>query len=471
MKRPRRLVAVSNRAGPVKGAAAAGGLAVGLVGALREYGGLWFGWSGRVAAPGKTRLHSEKIEGLTLATLDLTQKDFDGYYNGLANGCLWPLLHFRMDLTHFEREHLDAYRRVNDQFARQLGRLLRPDDLVWVHDFHLFPLAAELRRRGARQKIGFFLHTPFPPTEILSTLPQHDWIVRSLFAYDLIGFQTKPDLARFHDHIRRAAGGRVQGGVVSAFGREVQTGAFPIGIDVEEFHRFAFTASGEREFHRMRKALAGRDQIIGVDRLDYSKGLLRRVAAFGRYLEANPQAHGQVIFLQVAPVSRGMITSYREFRHELERAAAHINGRFGRFDWTPVHYLNRALPRRTLAGLHRASRIALVTPVRDGMNLVAKEYVAAQDPADPGVLILSRFAGAAQQMGAALLVNPFDGEEMALALHQARAMPLEERRNRHARLMRCLHEYDVKRWRDEFVAALSATRARRTGAGAAIGTA
>jgi trehalose 6-phosphate synthase len=471
MNRPRRLVAVSNRAGPVKGAAAAGGLAVGLVGALHDHGGLWFGWSGKIAAPGKARLHSERIEGLTLATLDLTQRDFDGYYNGFANGCLWPLLHFRMDLTQYEREHLEAYRRVNEQFARRLGRMLRPDDLVWAHDFHLFPLAAELRRSGARQKIGFFLHTPFPPTEILSTLPQHDWIVRSLFAYDLIGFQTRADLARFHDHIRRAAGGSVKGGIVSAFGREVRTGSFPIGIDVDEFHRFAFTASGDREFRRMRRALAGRDQIIGVDRLDYSKGLLRRVMAFGRYLDAHPKAHGQVIFLQVAPVSRGVLTSYREFRHELERAAANINGRFGRFDWTPVHYLNRTLPRRTLAGLHRASRIALVTPVRDGMNLVAKEYVAAQDEGDPGVLILSRFAGAAQQMTAALLVNPFDGEEVASALHQAREMPLEERRNRHADLMRCLREYDVKRWRDEFVAALAATPARRPGTGAAAGAA
>jgi len=462
MNRRPRLVAVSNRVRSVKGAAAAGGLAVGLVDALRESSGLWFGWSGKICAPGKAGLHSGKVDGISLSTLDLTAQDFEGYYNGFSNECLWPLLHFRIDLTQFEQEHLDAYRRVNSQFARSLCRLLRPDDLVWVHDFHLFPLASELRKRGVRQKIGFFLHTPFPPTEIISTLPQQEWIMRSLFDYDLVGFQTEPDLGRFHDHIRRTAGGAVKSGAVSAFGREIRSGAFPIGIDVEQFHRFAFTASGDREFRRMRDALAGRDQFIGVDRLDYSKGLLRRMAAFERYLEGQPKAHRRVIFLQVAPVSRGRLKAYRQFRLELEHAAAHINGRFAEFDWTPVHYLNRALPRRSLAGLFRASRVGVVTPVRDGMNLVAKEYVAAQDPADPGVLILSRFAGAAQQMDAALLVNPFDTGETAQALHQAREMPLHERRNRHAELMRRLREWDVKRWRHEFLAALAGVPARQS---------
>lgn len=457
-----RLVVASNRVGPVKGAAIAGGLAVGLVDALRENGGLWFGWSGKTCAPGKARLHTEEVEGLTLATLDLTQADYEGYYNGFANDCLWPVLHFRIDLAHFSREHLDAYRRVNFQFARALKPLLQDDDLVWVHDFHLFPLASNLRARGVRQKIGFFLHTPFPPTEILCTLPQHDWILRSLFDYDLIGFQTEEDLDRFRDHIRRTVKGKVDGHRVRAYGRVIQARTFPIGIDVEQFHQFAFTSTGEREYQRMRTALMdGRMQIVGVDRLDYSKGLLRRMAAFDEYLESHAEVHGKIIYLQVAPVSRGWLQAYREFRHQLEHAAADINGRYGRFDWTPVHYLSRALPRRTLAGLYRASRIALVTPVRDGMNLVAKEYVAAQDPEDPGVLILSQFAGAAKQLTQALLVNPFDTTEMAQALHKAHEMSLTERRKRHAALMRSLRRYDVKRWREEFVAALRGRSGRR----------
>ena len=463
MKKPARLVAVSNRAGPVRGAAAAGGLAVGLVDALRERGGLWFGWSGRTASSGRARLHTETTAGITLATLDLTQADFDGYYYGFSNNCLWPLLHFRIDLMRFERRQLETYRRVNAKFAQALARLLRPDDCVWVHDFHLIPLADELRRKRARQRIGFFLHTPFPPTEILSTLPVHEWLMRSLFAYDLLGFQTGEDLARFQEHIRRAYGGATRGDTVSAFGRELRAGAFPIGIDVDQFHRYAFTAPGSGEFERMRRVLRGRDQFIGVDRLDYSKGLLRRMDAFGRYLESHPKAHGKVILLQVAPVSRGDLASYRSFRQELDREAARVNGRFARFDWTPVHYLNRALPRRTLAGLYRASRVGIVTPMRDGMNLVAMEYVAAQDPDDPGVLVLSRFAGAAQYLREALLVNPYDGEETAEAMHLAREMRIQERRRRHEALMRRLRVHDVGRWRRDFLAALADVPAARRG--------
>ena len=461
MTRPARLVAVSNRVGPVRGAAAAGGLAVGLVDALNERGGLWFGWSGHMASAGKARLRTEKANGITLATLDLTQHDFDGYYNGFSNNCLWPLLHFRIDLMRFEREQCKTYRRVNARFAASLAKLLRPNDLVWVHDFHLIPLAEELRKLRVRQRIGFFLHTPFPPPEIFCTLPAHEAMTRALFAYDLIGFQTEDDLDRFRVLVRRAYDGMVRGDAIQAFGRELRAGCFPIGIDVDRFHRFAFTSPGSSEFARMHRVLRGRDQFIGVDRLDYSKGLLRRMDAFGRYLELHPKAHGKVILLQVAPVSRSDLSSYRNFRLELDREAARVNGRFGRFDWTPVHYLNRALPRRTLAGLYRASRVGLVTPMRDGMNLVAMEYVAAQDAADPGVLVLSRFAGAANYLREALLVNPYDGEETANAMHLAREMRIQERRQRHALLMKRLRARDVGRWRRDYLAALAATPARR----------
>jgi trehalose 6-phosphate synthase len=449
-----RLVCVSNRVGPVRGAATAGGLAVGLVDALRERGGLWFGWSGHTVPAARARLHTEVVEGLTLATLDLAQHELEGFYNGFCNNCLWPLLHFRTDLTRFERGELESYRSVNARFAQSLAKLLKREDIVWVHDFHLIPLAEELRARRVRQRIGFFLHTPFPPTEILTTLPVHESLTRALFAYDLLGFQTEEDVERFCNHIERAYRGRARGDTVSAFGREVRVGAFPIGIDVEQFHRYAFTAPGSREYARMHRVLRGRDQFIGVDRLDYSKGLLRRMEAFGRYLEKYPRSHGKVILLQVAPVSRGSIESYQNFRQELDREAARVNGRFARFDWTPVHYLNRALPRRTLAGLYRASRVGIVTPMRDGMNLVAMEYVAAQDPADPGVLVLSKFAGAAQYLREALLVNPYDGEETAAAMHLAREMRIQERRRRHEALMRRINLRDVSRWRRDFIAAL-----------------
>ncbi len=450
-----RLVAVSNRVGPVRGANLAGGLAVALVDALSESHGLWLGWSGNTEDPEPGRVKTRTVGGITQALLDIAPADFEDYYNGFANGCLWPLFHFRLDLSRYQQRYVDAYQRVNAQFAQALFPLLKPSDLIWAHDYHLFALASELRKLGTQQRIGYFLHTPFPPRDLLLTLPNHEWLVRCLFDYDLIGFQTEPDLQRFCDYVVNDAGGRVQGSRITAFGREIQAGAFPVGIDAEQFARMAEEGAHDRECLRMREGLRGRDLVVGVDRLDYSKGLLRRMAAYEVMLERNPETHEQVEFLQIAPISRGELSAYKDFRIELEQAAAHINGRYARLDWTPVRYLNRALPRRTLAWLYRASRVGVVTPVRDGMNLVAKEYVAAQDPADPGMLVLSRFAGAAQQMKAALLVNPYDAGETADALQRARTMPLEERRNRHAELMRGLVECDAARWRSDFVAQLA----------------
>jgi trehalose 6-phosphate synthase len=453
-----RLVAVSNRVGPVHGDAA-GGLAVALVDALRETRGVWFGWSGRtVAALRSQRPRLRHAGGLARATIDLASADYEGFYNGFANRCLWPLFHFRVDLSRYDPAEHAAYLRVNAQFARQLRPLLAADDRVWVHDYHLFPLAAELRARGARQRLGFFLHIPFPPRDILNTLPGHAALMRTLFDYDLAGFQTGSDLQRFCDYIEHEAGGQVRAGVARAFGRELRVGAFPIGIDVDHFEQLAAAPDCAREVARQREGLRGRAQIVGVDRLDYSKGLLRRLSAYETLLEQHREVHGTLEFLQIAPISRGEVKAYRDFRRELEEAATHINGRFARLDWTPVRCLTQTLPRPTLAALYRASRIGLVTPVRDGMNLVAKEYVAAQDPQDPGVLVLSRFAGAAQQMQAALQVNPYDAAETAAALLQARALPLDERRARHAELLRGLHDYDARRWRSEFLGALAQAR-------------
>jgi trehalose 6-phosphate synthase len=457
-----RLVAVSNRVGPVHGSAA-GGLAVALVDALRETRGLWFGWSGRTVATLRAphpRLRT--AAGQARATIDLTRADHEAYYNGFANRCLWPLFHFRVDLSRYDPAEHAAYVRVNAQFARHLRPLLAPDDLVWVHDYHLFPLAAELRALGARQRLGFFLHIPFPPRDILNTLPGHAALVRALFDYDLAGFQTGLDLQRFCDYVEHEAGGQVRGDTARAFGAELRVGAFPIGIDVDHFEQLAAAPQQAREVARLRDGLRGRTQIVGVDRLDYSKGLLRRLGAYETLLEQHADVRGTLEFLQIAPISRGEVKAYRDFRREIEEAATRINGRFARLDWTPVRCLTQTLPRATLAALYRASRIGLVTPVRDGMNLVAKEYVAAQDPRDPGVLVLSRFAGAAQQMRAALQVNPYDAAETAAALLQARALPLDERRARHQDLLRGLHDYDARRWRNDFLAALAQARRQPT---------
>ena len=450
-----RLVAVSNRVSSLRSAPLAGGLAVALVDALRENNGLWFGWSGKtVEQASDTPTVSPEAE-VTLATVDLTQDDLDAYYSGFANRCLWPLFHFRLDLTGYERAHFDAYQRVNRRFAASLKPLLRDDDLIWIHDYHLFPMSTELRRLGLRQRIGFFLHIPFPPRELLTTLPQHLTLVRALFDYDLVGFQIEDDVKRLAAYVEQDLGGKVGPGWMEAFGKRLRIEAFPVGIDTARFHDFAFSSHGQREWLRIRDFLDGRQQIVGVDRLDYSKGLVRRMNAYEQFLEMQTEAHGRITYLQVAPISRGEVAAYQDYRRELEQHAASINGRFGQVDWVPIRYVNEAIPRRRLAGIYRASRMGLVTPMRDGMNLVAKEYVAAQDEADPGVLVLSRFAGAAQQMPEALLVNPYDTEEVAGALEQARIMGIDERRNRHQQLMRGLLENDVAAWRKRFLAELA----------------
>ena len=394
-----RIVVVSNRVAverdPAKTRARAGGLAVALESALRESGGLWFGWSGETDRKRHRTPRLTQSGEITYATLDLTPAERKQYYNGFANQALWPLFHFRTDLTAYERVHDQGYVRVNRLFARHLAKLLRSDDIIWVHDYHLIPIAEELRKLGVSHPIGFFLHIPFPPPEILLTLPNHESIIRCLFAYDLIGLQTEADKKSFFDYVTQEVHGEIRrNAFVSAFGRTIRTEAFPIGVDTTEFARMAESSSAKRECARTVASLRNRKLIIGVDRLDYSKGLHEKFVAFERYLERHKTARGGVILMQIAPPSRGDVAEYRSIRRELEQLTGHINGRFSEPDWVPIRYINRSFQRANLAGLYRAARVGLVTPFRDGMNLVAKEYVAAQAPGDPGVLVISRFAGA-----------------------------------------------------------------------------
>jgi trehalose 6-phosphate synthase len=455
-----RLVVVSNRVGPIRDTARAGGLAVALVDALRQHGGLWFGWSGTIAEEtGEPKIETEGP--LTLATCDLGQEDYDQYYLGFANRSLWPLFHYRIDLTAFSRPDFQGYLRVNRKFARELLPLLRPDDTIWVHDYHFLMFGEELRRLGCRQRIGFFLHTPFPAPEVLTTLPTNAQLVRALFAYDLIGFQTEGDRRCFIHYVEDELKGTVlDGDKVHAFGRTIQASVFSIGIDTENFVGFATGPDAQRIRERMKPILMNdRVQIIGVDRLDYTKGLPERFQAFQRLLELFPQNRGRVTFMQIAPPSRSDVEEYVQIRRELETSAGHINGNFSEYDWTPIRYLNKSFSRRMLAGLYRASKVGFVTPLRDGMNLVAKEYVAAQDPEDPGVLVLSRFAGAACQLTSALIVNPYDVEGMAEALQAALDMPLDERKGRWAEMMDRLYAEDIESWRTAFLSALQSAPA------------
>ncbi|WP_343315625.1 alpha,alpha-trehalose-phosphate synthase (UDP-forming) [Brucella sp. BE17] len=454
-----RLIVVSNRV-PLpdkQGRAPAGGLAVALQAALNVRGGVWFGWSGKTLTEGQSqKLEMRDVGPISYALLSLSKKDIDEYYAGFANRMLWPLCHYRLDLIDYARKDMDGYFRVNRLFAQQLLPLIEPDDVIWVQDYHLIPLAEELRRCGLKNRIGFFLHIPWPPADILLTLPVHEAVMRGLTAYDVVGFQTENDVENFIGCLRREKiGEQIAPRQFEAFGHRFSVDSFGIGIETEVFARLAKKSQNSTSVKRMRESMSGRDLIIGVDRLDYSKGITDRLEAFEHFLKIDPANRGSLTFLQITPKSRSEVPEYKAMQRMVAELAGRINGANATIDWTPIRYINRSLNRDTLAGLYRLARIGLVTPLRDGMNLVAKEYVAAQNPEDPGVLVLSRFAGAAQELSGAVLVNPYDAESVAHAISRAIAMPLEERKERFSAMMDFLTENDVTRWCDRFLERLA----------------
>ena len=451
-----RIVVVSNRvAVPSAEGTRAGGLEVAIRSYLKRHRGLWFGWSGKVAAKSEVAIREVESGGVTYITTDLTRADYQEYYNGFANRMLWPILHYRLDLAEYSSLDLTGYMRVNEHFADQLHKVLQPGDVVWVHDYHLLPLAKALRDRGHDNRIGFFLHVPFPPPELITALPKHERLILSLCHYDLIGFQTDNDANNLARYLKDECRMPQRGPRTFVAGqRLVQIGTFPVGVETAEFERLARRSVRTPFVREVIKSLAGRAMIIGVDRLDYSKGIALRMKAFERLLEDHPPRRGAVTYLQITPRSRSEIKEYSEMERNISETVGQINGRYGEPSWTPIRYVNKPYSRSALAGLFRASRAALVTPLRDGMNLVAKEFVAAQDPEDPGVLILSRFAGAAVECATALLVNPYDAEAVGHAIDQALSMPLDERQGRHAETIKVLTENDIKFWGERFIEAL-----------------
>jgi len=454
-----RLIVVSNRVNPPSGDGeeSVGGLAMALAAALKEYSGIWFGWSGRTVPTFTGELHTETVGGVTAATVDLEDVDLDEYYNGYANKTLWPLFHYRNDLAAFDRAFDKGYMRVNRRFAETLAPLIRRDDVIWVHDYHLIPLAKELRALGIRNRIGFFLHIPWPAHQVMINLPRHRQLVESMFDYDLVGFQTAEYQQAFEEYVLNEADGQlVRPGCLKGFGRFLEVGAYPIGIDAAGFSRMTHSSRARRMRDLMTAATVFRHLIVGVDRLDYSKGLEERFLGFEQFLAQNPDLRREVLMLQIAPVSREAVEAYQEIRNRLDALSGRINGEFSDVDWAPFRYVNKNYRRDELAGIYGAARVGLVTPLRDGMNLVAKEFVAAQNPEDPGVLILSRFAGAARQMSDALMVNPNSPEEIADALRRAIAMEKPERIRRWGALNESVQTEDVNAWRDAFVAALTA---------------
>ncbi|MDX1610453.1 MAG: trehalose-6-phosphate synthase [Halofilum sp. (in: g-proteobacteria)] len=455
-----RLVVVSNRVTIPKSRQRpqAGGLAVALGNALEEYGGIWFGWDGQVVDRRPSNPKTVDQDNVRYAVTPLTREEHDHYYIGYANGVLWPLCHFRLDSMEFRSEHRRGYEAVNERFARQIAALLEGDELVWVNDYHLFPLARELRREGVDQPLGFFLHIPFPSFDVLRALPGWRDLLAQLVEYDLIGVQTVNDRRALEESLVFGLGGRVVEGGVRVEGRTVRTLADPVGVEVDELARLAADSADSRRVQRLVTSLGRRELIIGVDRLDYSKGLPQRFDAYEALLERSRRRHGRTVFMQIASPSRQAIGAYDRLRRELEERAGHINGTWADFDWVPTRYINKTFARASLLGFFRTARVGLVTPLRDGMNLVSKEFVVAQDPQDPGVLVLSELAGAAAELDSALLVNPWDAEGMGAALERALSMGQAERRERWQRMFEVLKENDLTTWSRRYLAALEEAR-------------
>jgi trehalose 6-phosphate synthase len=450
-----RLLVVSNRVDVPDEGHRPGGLAVALRATCKERNCVWLGWSGRVKPKDKVETRTLQHRAMTFIVTDLTKEDYREYYSGFANRVVWPILHYRIDLAEFSRRDLSGYLRVNEHFAREIDRVLQPDDVIWVHDYHLIPLAKALRDRGRTNRIGFFLHTPFPPPDVVTAMPNHERLIPSLSHYDLVGFQTHNDAANFARYLASECGFSQHIGMrISGSEHAMRIGVFPVGIETKPFATRARRAVNSAFVKRVLKSVPG-VIMIGVDRLDYSKGITQRLEGYEKFLTAEPEWRGRVTYLQITPTSRSEIPEYVEIRRDIEAMAGRINGTYGDVSWTPVRYVNQTYSRTALAGLYRAARVGLVTPLRDGMNLVAKEYVAAQDENDPGVLVLSRFAGAAYELEAAILVNPYDSEAVGAAIAQALAMPREERIARQRELMQALSASEASSWGTRFLGALT----------------
>jgi trehalose 6-phosphate synthase len=445
-----RLIVLSNRI-PTDDSEPAGGLVFALHECLTREGGIWIGSNDQPVEVPRPALTTVGTGAYTRKIFDVTEDEQRDFYLGYANSVLWPLFHRRADLIEVEPQYSEAYLATNARVARLIAADLRPGDLLWVHDYHFLPVAHELRALGVANRIGFFLHTPFPLAANVPALPERDAFPGWLAAFDLIGLQTERDLTALHDYVRAEPDAQIdEDGTIHLADGRFHAIALPIGINADDF-ALKGTADdvvrlGLPPSHRL---------LIGVDRLDYSKGLVQKFQAFGAYLANRPDSAPRATLLQIAPPSRGSVEAYRDIRLELETAAGAINGAHAEIDWTPIRYIRRNVPRERLAGLYRRADVGLVTPLADGMNLVAKEYVAAQNPDNPGVLILSHFAGAAEQLEDALLINPYDEAEIAEAIVRALDMPLDERRARHARMVEGVRGHDIAWWTARFLEELA----------------
>jgi trehalose 6-phosphate synthase/phosphatase len=460
-----RLIIVSNRlpitvAGDgdqLEVAPSSGGLATGLGAVHDRRESMWVGWSGMDAnaSPSARRALRSQLTARRLVEVPLSAEEVTVYYEHIANGVLWPMFHDQLEKLPDVIEGWQTYETVNARYADMIAACARPGDTIWIHDFHLMRVPSLLRDRLPGVRIGFFLHIPFPNPEIFFALPRRQWLVEGMLGADLIGFHTRRYRGHFTAALRRLFGIEMQNDAVAYDRRRVQLGIFPMGVDSESFSRRSGDRKVGAEAARLRSD-RGIRLLVGIDRLDYSKGLPRRLLALERLLTTHPEWRERIRLVQVAVPSREGLAAYQKVRRTVEELVGRINGRFGTHRWTPIRYINRTVTDTVLSALYVAADVLLVTPLRDGMNLVAKEFVASRADGD-GVLVLSEFAGAADELTRALLVNPYDVDGMAEAIHLALTMPREERRERMKALRDHVMSHDVSEWSQGFLARLASS--------------
>lgn len=434
-----------------------GGLAAAVQDTFGTVEGTWIGWSGEISETCERKFGV--LGNLEYQVFSLSEKEYRDYYLCFANEVLWPVCHSRPDYLHFSEEAYRTYCQVNQKFAGEVLSCAEEEDVVWVHDYHLLLAAQALRERGHLGVVGYFHHIPVPPADLLRAIPRHAEIFAALLSYDVVGLQTRNDLKHLADYFQALRGRHPEllllptGDEVFHVhwqGRSTKFGVYPISIDTERIEEGARRAWALPEVQELRQSLGERALVLGVDRLDYSKGLERKFQAFDHYLADSDGAQRPVL-LQIASPSRSGLASYQRLGEALEAQVSRTNGRHGTPSYAPIRYVNTVYAQALLTGFYRLARVGLVTPLRDGMNLVAKEYVAAQDPDDPGVLVLSEFAGAAQELGEALLVNPFDCASVAQAMERALQMPQLERVQRHRAMLKRLRSHDIHWWHQSFL--------------------
>jgi trehalose 6-phosphate synthase len=461
------LLAISNRLPHLRSAAAGaaedrkksvGGLVSALEPALAQRKGIWLGWNGHFVSGSESGFVMIDDESKpALAWIDLPKEWHAKYYNGLSNRSLWPLFHSFPGHVRFALEEWECYEKVNDAFAAAALDLVGPETPIWVHDYHLLLLASALRKKGHRGPIGLFLHIPFPGADMFSLFPWAGRLLDAMLDFDLLGFHTQGYVDNFRQCVGALSPAKVADDVVLHRGRRTRIRDFPIGIIPEDFRQPEASELAE-EITAVLSPFSRSRKLLGVDRLDYTKGIPERLLAFGRMLELFPEWRSKVSFLQVSVPSREDVPEYVEQRSRVENIVGRINGEFGEANWVPIRYVYRSYTREQLSLLYRSADVGCATPLRDGMNLVAKEYVAAQNPENPGVLVLSSFAGAARELTDAVLTNPWYVDGMARDLDRALRMPLDERKNRHSRLLAAVSRTTALSWAEDFIATLEACR-------------